>query len=118
MTDKPPAVESLPAGSDDMPWVDPPSLPPTDLPYDDGEKMESPWHAHSLSIIAASTIASRGGAMADYYVGTSMFVYYSWKQVRNLDYKGPDVFFVEGAEELAAGVAKLEAELKRLGEER
>jgi Uma2 family endonuclease len=82
-------------GIEEMPWVDPPTLPPTDLPYDDGAKMESPWHAHSLSIVTASIVASRGGSMEDYYVGANMFVYYSWNQVRNVDYKGPDLYFVD-----------------------
>ncbi|MCU0494250.1 MAG: Uma2 family endonuclease [Chloroflexaceae bacterium] len=78
----------------DMDWVDPPSLPPTDLPYDDGEPMESPWHVGSGTLLKASYIEARGGKMDDFYVGVNMFVYYSWQQVRNKDFKGPDVYFV------------------------
>ncbi|HWQ13258.1 MAG TPA: Uma2 family endonuclease [Roseiflexaceae bacterium] len=96
MPDNPPIAEPLPAqGSAEMPWATPPTLPPTDLPYDDGEKMGSPWHAHTLSIVAAGIIAARGGRMEDYYVGTNMFVSFSLEQVRTADYKGPDIFFVD-----------------------
>lgn len=68
--------------------------PPSDLPYDDGARMESPWHAHSAMILKDGYVAARGGVMADYYIGVNMFVYYSWKQVRNDEYRGPDFYFV------------------------
>jgi hypothetical protein len=60
--------------------------------------MESPWHVGSGTLLKASYIAARGGLMTDYYVGVNMFVYYSWKQVRNQEFKGPDVFFVHEVE--------------------
>ncbi|MCU0494246.1 MAG: Uma2 family endonuclease [Chloroflexaceae bacterium] len=78
----------------EMPWVDPPTLPPSDLPYDDGEPMESPWHVGSGPLLKAGYVTARGGKMDDFYVGVNMFVYYSWQQVRNKDFKGPDVYFV------------------------
>ncbi len=81
----------------EKPWEDV-DLPPTDLPYDDGEPMESPWHAHTLPLLKASIIALRGGTMEDYFVGTNMFVYYSMQQVRNKDYKGPDAFVVNNVD--------------------
>ncbi len=73
-------------------------LPPTqdDLPYDDGEPVESPWHAGSGPLLKACYTAFRGGRMDDYFVGVNMFVYYSMNQVRNRDYKGPDLFIVKG----------------------
>lgn len=80
---------------DEMPWVDPPTLPPSDLPDSDGEPMESPWHVGSGPLLKESYGAARGGGpMTDYYVGVNMFVYYSWQQVRSQDFKGPDVYFV------------------------
>jgi Uma2 family endonuclease len=88
----PETVLDLPLTLDEQPWVDPPSLPPTDLPDSDGEPMESPWHAHSGPLLKAGLIMARGGHMTDYYVGVNMFVYYSWKQVRNNDFKGPDLY--------------------------
>ena len=33
-------------------------LPPTDLPYDDGEPMESPWHFKNAALIVASYVAA------------------------------------------------------------
>lgn len=83
---------------DEMPWVDPPTLPPSDLPDSDGEPMESPWHVGSGPLLKESYVASRGGSMLDYYVGVNMFVYYSWQQVRHQDFKGPDVYFVHNAD--------------------
>jgi Uma2 family endonuclease len=79
---------------DEMPWQDI-ELPPTDLPYDDGDKMESPWHADQGPLLKACYIAARAGRRDDYYIGVNMFVYYSMRQVRNQDYKGPDVFVVK-----------------------
>lgn len=56
--------------------------------------MESPWHWGSGVLLKESLVAARGGTMVDYYIGVNMFVYYSWQQVRNQDFKGPDVYFV------------------------
>jgi hypothetical protein len=60
----------------EMPWVDPTTLPPSDLPYDDGEPIESPWHVGSGPLLKAGYMAARNGTMTDYYVGVNMFVYY------------------------------------------
>lgn len=80
---------------DEKPWVEI-ELPPTDLPYDDGHKLESPWHVGNAMLIKASYIAVRGGGiMDDYYIGVNMFLYYSMEQVRNRHYRGPDVFIVK-----------------------
>jgi Uma2 family endonuclease len=45
-------------------------------------------------LLKACYVAARGGMMTDFYVGVNMFVYFSMDQVRNRDYKGPDVYFV------------------------
>jgi Uma2 family endonuclease len=83
---------------EELPWPGDVEPPPTDLPYDDGEPMESPWHAASGPLLKASYVAAHGGRMTDYYVGVNMFVYYSWQQVRNKDYKGPDLYFVKNVD--------------------
>lgn len=90
---------AAPAGStfQDAPWPDV-ELPPTDLPYDDGDPMESPWHFGNAALLVTSYVAARGGRLDDYYIGANMFVYYSSQQVRNRDYKGPDVFIVKGVD--------------------
>lgn len=82
-------IDELPPGLE--------SLPPTqdELPYDDGEPMESPWHASNGSLLKASYVALRGGKMDTFFVGVNMFLYYSTEQVRTRDYKGPDFFIVK-----------------------
>ena len=72
--------------------------PPTDLPSDDGDKTESPWHALGALLIVASYVAARGGRRDDFFIGANMFLYYSMRQVRNRDYRGPDAFIVKGVE--------------------
>jgi Uma2 family endonuclease len=82
---------------DEMDWPEI-ELPPTDLPYDDGDKMETSWHADAGPLIKASIIAANRGQRQDYYVANNMFVYYSLDQVRNKDYRGPDVFVVKNVD--------------------
>ncbi|MDX2217380.1 MAG: Uma2 family endonuclease [Oculatellaceae cyanobacterium bins.114] len=72
-------------------------LPPTqeDLPYDDGVPMESARHKAQMDLLMDALtpwLAERN----DGFVGGNMFVYYSSAQLRNQDFKGPDVFVVLG----------------------
>jgi Uma2 family endonuclease len=80
------------------PWPEDVVPPPSDLPYDDGERMESPWHNGTATLLVAGYLASRDGRFDDFYAGINMFLYYSSQQVRNRDYKGPDVFFVKNVD--------------------
>jgi Uma2 family endonuclease len=80
---------------DELPWPDDIPMPPTDLPYDDGEPMESPWHYGNATLLLSSYVAYRGGRRDDYYIGANMFIYSSAEQARNRDDKGPDVFIVK-----------------------
>lgn len=71
------------------------TLPPTqdELPYDDGEPMETLRHRQQMNLL----IDPLYPWLRDHYPGGSfvngnMFVYYSLAQVRNQDFKGPDVF--------------------------
>jgi Uma2 family endonuclease len=91
MTQKPLAYTGM--SIDDMPLPEIP-VPPTDLPYDDGEPMESPWHFRSAALLLAGYGAARGGRRDDYFMGANMFVYYSEDQILSKDFKGPDVFVV------------------------
>ncbi len=86
-----------PLSIDEMDWPEI-ELPPTDLPYDDGDKMETSWHADTQYVLKASIIAAHGGNRDDYYVANNMFVYYSLDQVRNKNYRGPDVFVVKNVD--------------------
>jgi len=58
MTQTKPAHTDL--SIDEMPWPEFIDPPPTDLPYDDGEPMESPWHAASGPLLKASYVARQG----------------------------------------------------------
>jgi Uma2 family endonuclease len=68
-------------------------LPKVELIYDDGEPMESDWHVKSIGILSSSTDYHFRGR-DDYYVGGNMFIYFSEKQARNRDFRGPDYFYV------------------------
>ncbi len=82
---------------DELPWPEI-DLPPTELPYDDGDKMESPWHFGNAALLVANYVAARGGRRDDYFIGANMFIYFSLQQVRNRDYRGPDVFIVKNVD--------------------
>jgi Uma2 family endonuclease len=69
--------------------------PPTqnDLPCDDGMPMETERHKKQMDLLIdalAPWLGERG------YVGGNMFVYFSLKQLKNQDFKGPDVFVTLG----------------------
>lgn len=65
--------------------------PPTDLPYEDGEPMESNWHRLQIALLV-ELIHRLWPGRTDFFVGGNMFIYYSARQVRDQDYKGPDFF--------------------------
>jgi Uma2 family endonuclease len=73
------------------------SLPPTqaDLPYSDGEPMESQRHQFQIDLLIDALLPWLD-AREDGYVGGNMFVYFSMEQVRGRDFKGPDFFAVLG----------------------
>ena len=64
-----------------------------DLPYDDGEPMESDRHLQQINLLI-STLRDAWQARDDFHVGGNMFVYFSETQARNNDFRGPDVFVV------------------------
>ncbi|MCT7997112.1 Uma2 family endonuclease, partial [Laspinema sp. C5] len=69
-------------------------LPPTqdELPWDDGVPMETLRHKLQMDLLVDplwTWLKDR-----DAFVGGNMFVYYSLAQVRDRDFKGPDVFAV------------------------
>ncbi|MCK5522308.1 MAG: Uma2 family endonuclease [Thiomargarita sp.] len=71
-------------------------LPTQDeLPCDDGVPMETERHRLQMELLINSLapwLEQHGGG----YVSGNMFVYFSDKQLRNQDFKGPDVFVVRG----------------------
>ncbi|MBN8609256.1 MAG: Uma2 family endonuclease [Deltaproteobacteria bacterium] len=72
-----------------------PTAPPgqDQLPFDDGEPMESQRHLEQMNVLIDS-LRSHWGSRRDFYVGGNMFVYFSELQTRKNDFRGPDVFVV------------------------
>ncbi len=68
--------------------------PPSDLPYSDGEPLESNWHRDAMNfLIELIRVLFHG--RTDYFVGGDMFIYFSSQQARNRDFRGPDVYLVK-----------------------
>jgi Uma2 family endonuclease len=70
---------------------------PTNLPYDDGEPMETPWHRSQMNLLI-ETLQYHWRERNDYFAGGNMFIYFSNKQVFNKDFRGPDFFVVKGVD--------------------
>jgi Uma2 family endonuclease len=71
-------------------------FPRVELIADDGVPMESEWQVRETSLLIDSVDHHYEGR-DDYYVGGNMFVYFSEKQARDKDFRGPDFFFVKDA---------------------
>jgi Uma2 family endonuclease len=69
--------------------------PPQDLIESDGEPLESHWHADEINLLL-DVVNCHFQGREDYYAGGNMFIYFNREQARNLDYRGPDFFFVNG----------------------
>lgn len=71
--------------------------PPSNLVFDDGEPLETNRHRIAMNVLIRS-LKHGWTERQDVFVGGNMFVYYSDKQVRNRDFKGPDFFVVLGVD--------------------
>ena len=71
--------------------------PPTqdELPYDDGEPMETWRHVLQMELLLEPLLLAWKDR-DDFFAGGNMFVYYSPHQLLNEDFKGPDVFVTLG----------------------
>jgi Uma2 family endonuclease len=70
------------------------SLPgQNELPSDDGEPMETGFH-DAQDALLKDTLLDAWRDRRDFFVAGNMFVYFSERQVRNNDFRGPDVFVV------------------------
>ena len=67
--------------------------PPTNLREEDGIPLESEWHRLAMTLLI-ELVGLHLQGRDDYFVGGNMFVYFSSKQVRDEDFRGPDFFFV------------------------
>jgi len=68
-------------------------LPPSDLPFDDGEPLESNRHRIAMNALIRS-LQQAWADRNDFFTGGNMFIYFSTAQVRNQDFRGPDFFAV------------------------
>jgi Uma2 family endonuclease len=68
--------------------------PPVErLITDDGEPMETARHRQQMTVLIES-LEYAWQDRTDFYVGGNMFLYFSEMQVRNNEFRGPDVFVV------------------------
>jgi Uma2 family endonuclease len=70
---------------------------PDELPCEDGEPMETGFHDAQDALLKDSLIDA-WSERDDYFVAGNMFVYFSERQIRSNDFRGPDVFVVLGVE--------------------
>lgn len=96
-------VEAAPAGlyiPSSLLEIDPSAtIPPTqdELPYDDGEPLESQRHLFQIMLLI-ETLKLHWAGRDDYFVGGNMFVYFSTAQVKKNDFRGPDFFVATGVD--------------------
>ena len=72
-------------------WV--PDPPPTDLIFEDDIPLESNRHRLAMNLLIDSLYTALSPRQ-DFFAGGNMFVYFSRQQVKNRDFRGPDVFAV------------------------
>jgi Uma2 family endonuclease len=72
-----------------------PARPPTaaELPYDDGEPMESARHYEQMHLLT-NTLYAWLRDREDWHVAGNRAVYFSLQQAKNQDFRAPDVFVV------------------------
>jgi Uma2 family endonuclease len=72
-------------------------IPPgeDELPYDDGEPMESLRHRKQMNLLI-ETLELHWKDRADGFVSGNMFVYFSLDQLKDRHFRGPDFFAVLG----------------------
>jgi Uma2 family endonuclease len=64
-----------------------------ELPCDDGEPMETGFH-DAQDALLKDTLIDAWSERKDFFVAGNMFVYFSERQIRSNDFRGPDVFVV------------------------
>ncbi len=66
-----------------------------DLPYEDGEPLESDWHRLAMNLLI-DILKQHWQGRRDFYAAGNMFVYFDPNQVRTRNFRGPDFFVVKG----------------------
>ncbi len=66
-----------------------------ELPYSDGDVMESQWHRDVMYILI-DIVNQHFRDRSDQYCGGDMFIYFSTELAKNRDFRGPDFYYVKG----------------------
>lgn len=74
-----------------------PDFPEIDFPDEDGIPLESDWHRLAMNVLIES-VRYHLRARQDFYAGGNMFIYFCEEHAKKQDFRGPDFFFVWGAE--------------------
>ncbi len=72
-------------------------LPKIELLESDGDKLDTEWHRFVIDLLS-ECLHNHLRGREDYYANGNSFIYFSEAQARNLDYRGPDFFFVKNVE--------------------
>ena len=72
-------------------------IPKERLLEEDGVPLETDWHRLEMNLLIES-VTYYWRHRADYFVGGNMFIYYNEEHARNVDYRGPDFFFVRDSQ--------------------
>lgn len=67
------------------------------LPYSDGEPLETPWQFAAIALLK-EVLYWNWRDRKDFFIGGDMFVYYSLDRLSKPAFRGPDFFYVAGAE--------------------
>jgi Uma2 family endonuclease len=59
--------------------------------------LESAWHRDEINLLV-ELVRQHFDDRDDFFAGGNMFIYYNLEQARNREYRGPDFFYVKGAD--------------------
>jgi Uma2 family endonuclease len=65
---------------------------PENLPSEDNQNMDSPWHRFQMELLI--NVIETNWKGRDFYCGGNMFIHFSREHIRNRDFRGPDFFVV------------------------
>ena len=65
---------------------------PQNLPSEDNENMDSPWHRSQIDLLI--NVLETNWKGRNFYCGGNMFIHFSTEHIRNRDFRGPDFFVV------------------------
>src|SRR2546426_8976389 len=82
-----PRVERITMGSFEVPEAVAGEDVSKYLPREDGVPLETAWHRYAMNLMI-EVLNYLWRARNDFYVGGNMFIYYSYRRLRNVDFIG------------------------------